>query len=85
MNIIQGRIQGIYTEGSSEFKKKILTVSINVNERCFVEVREEGLKDILKKMKKGDKIRVAISFEGKLGKVTKQRFNNIVAKTLEWL
>lgn len=80
---IQGKIQSIYTEGESEFRKKIMTVSISASERCFVEVREEMPKHALKKLKIGDKVKLIIAFEGKLGKTSSHRFNNIIAKHIE--
>ncbi len=85
MNILHGKIQSIHTEGTAEFKKKILTLSVSSEERCFIEVRNEMLREILKNLKKGDKVQVAVSYEGKISKSNGNRFNNIIAKTLDKL
>ena len=85
MNILHGKIQSVHTEGTADFKKQILTLSVSSEERCFIEVRSEILRDILKKLKKGDKVKTVVSFEGKISKSNGNRFNNLVAKTLEKL
>lgn len=83
MNLITGKIDIIELATLGSNQKKILTLIPDSGELCWIEFRGSTIMKLLDDVKKGDRVEVAVKFEGKVSKSSGIRYNNLVAKELK--
>lgn len=81
MQLINGKIIAKNVEGDT-VTKTVVTLGIDKDEQCFIEVRSKFLQDIVENISVGENVQMVIAFEGKLSKLGK-RFNNLVASVIK--
>lgn len=83
MNSITGKIDTIELETLGSNQKKILTLIPDSGELCRIEFRGSTIMKMLDDVKKGDRVEIAVKFEGKVSKSSGIWSNNLVAKELK--
>ena len=65
------------------FEKKIVTLKMRDKQLCFIEFRNDPVKQQMKGIAEGDRVEISARLEGKISRSSGIAYNNIIAKSIK--